>query len=57
MSILSVDQYKMIRELPVKSTIENGYDWVIIEGKDGTKRMKVEDFLRGFPLSDYHIKV
>ncbi len=45
MSILSVDQYKMIRELPVKSTIENGYDWVIIEGKDGTKRMKVEDFL------------
>ncbi len=23
----------------------------------GKKRMKVEDFLRGFPLSDYHIKV
>ena len=45
MSILSVDQYKMIRELPVKSTIENGYDWVIIEGKDGTKKMKVKDFL------------
>ena len=23
----------------------------------GKKRMKVEDFLRGFPLSDYHIRV
>ena len=45
MAILSYDQYKMIRELPTKSTIENGYDWVIIEGKDGTKKMKVEDFL------------
>lgn len=36
---------KMIRELPPKSSVDLENDWMIIEGKDGTKRMKCSDFI------------
>ena len=45
MPIVSLQTEKMIRELPTKTKIDSGYDWLIIEGKDGTRKMRVEDFL------------
>lgn len=36
---------KMIRELPPKSSVDLENDWMIIEGKDGTKKMKCSDFI------------
>ena len=36
---------KMIRELPPKSSVDLDNDWMIIEGKDGTKKMKCSDFI------------
>lgn len=41
----NVVQDKMIRELPVKSVSDPDNDWLVIEGKDGTKKIKVKDFM------------
>lgn len=45
MKVQVLKDEKMIRELPPKSSVDLDNDWLIIEGKDGTKRMKCSDFI------------
>ena len=45
MAVYPYSEEKMIRELPIKTNIDPSSDWMIIEGKDGTKRTLVEQVI------------
>lgn len=45
MEIETFKNEKMIRELPNKSSVDLENDYIIIEGKDGTRKMKCSDFI------------
>ena len=45
MAIYPYSEEKMIRELPIKENIDPSSDWIIVEGKDGTKRTLVEQVI------------
>ena len=45
MAIYPYSEEKMIRELPIKENIDPSSDWIIVEGKDGTKRTLIEQVI------------